>query len=136
MGSVGDVQLVFGAHATRLERIELGEQLFGIEHDAVPHHAHGALQDTRWYLMQDERLTLTRVDRVSGVGAALIADDQVRALCEHVDDFALPLVAPLSTDDHDALRLGTEHARSWTKKRPPLGGPKTRGHAPGSSERS
>ena len=39
-------------------------------------------------------------DRVPGVRAALVAADEVRLLGEQVDDLALPLVAPLRTDDH------------------------------------
>ena len=37
---------------------------------------------------------------VARVGAALVADDDVRVLREQVDDLALPLVAPLRPDDH------------------------------------
>jgi len=38
-------------------------------------------------------LARARVDRVAGVGAALVAHDEVGALGEHVDHFALTLVA-------------------------------------------
>jgi hypothetical protein len=38
-------------------------------------------------------------DRVSRVGAALVAADEVGVLGKQIDDLALSLVPPLSTDD-------------------------------------
>src|SRR2546422_995212 len=88
--------------------VELDEERLGIQHDAVPHDAHRALQDARGDLVQHE-LACGGVDRVARVRAALIAHDEVGALGEHVDDLPLALVPPLSADDHDAVDLGSEH---------------------------
>jgi len=41
-------------------------------------------------------------DRVAGVIAALVADDEVGVLGKQVRDLALALVAPLDTDEDDA----------------------------------
>src|SRR6266516_3926223 len=109
MGAVGNVQLLLRTDATGLQRVELGEQLLGIEHHTVSHDADGALQDARGYLVQHERLALPRVHRVPGVGAALIAHHEIRALRQHVDDLALAFITPLGSDHHDTLRLRTEH---------------------------
>ncbi len=123
MRTVGDVQLMLGVDAPRLERVQLGEQLLGIEDDAVAHDAHGALQDTRWYLVKDKGLTLTGIDGMAGIGAALVSHDQIGTLGQNVDDLALTFVAPLSADDHHTLRLRSEHSRSSVdkQKRPRLG---------------
>ena len=50
------------------------------------------------------------VDGVPGVGAPLIAHDQIGPLGEDVDELSLPLVAPLGTHHHDAVRLRSEHS--------------------------
>ena len=49
-------------------------------------------------------------DGVAGVGAAVVADDEVVLVGEQIDDLALGLVAPLQADDtgagvRNALRL-------------------------------
>src|SRR6266545_2939098 len=123
MGPIGYVQLVLGADPPLLERVELGEQLLGIEHHTVSDDTDGALQDAGGYLVQHERLALPRVHRVPGVGAALIAHDEIRALRQHVDDLALAFIAPLSADYDDALRLRSEHSRfsSVATKKAPAG---------------
>ena len=38
-------------------------------------------------------------DGVAGVGAAVVADDEVELVAEQIDDLALGLVAPLQADD-------------------------------------
>ena len=48
-------------------------------------------------------------DRVPGVRAALVAHDPVGALGEHVDELALPFVAPLRADDDERASLRAEH---------------------------
>ena len=62
--------------------------------------------------MERERLA-ARDDRVSGVGAALVAAHDVRVLGEQVDDLALPFVAPLCADDY-----GGGHQRGGTHGSP------------------
>ena len=108
VGTVGHIELVLRADSAFGQRIELGEQGFGIEHDAVPDHADGALDDPRGNLVQHE-LSGARVHRVPRVRPALVAHDQVGALGEHIDDLALAFVAPLSAHDDDAVSFRSEH---------------------------
>src|SRR6266550_589099 len=105
-------QLVLGAHASALQRIQLGEHLLRIEHHAVADDAHRALENSGWDLMQYERLTLTRVHRVPGIGAALIAHHEIGTLGQDVDDFALAFITPLGADHDDTLRLRSEQLSS------------------------
>ena len=49
--------------------------------------------------MKDGFLTLDD-DRVSGVVAARIADDDVRLLSEHVNYFTFAFIAPLGSDEN------------------------------------
>jgi hypothetical protein len=53
-------------------------------------------------------------DCVTGVGAALVADDEVMLAREEVDDLALGFVAPLQTDN-----ASTWHGRSSKRHRGP-----------------
>ena len=41
-------------------------------------------------------------DGMAGVGAAVVADDEIVLIGEEIDDFALGLVAPLQADDTSA----------------------------------
>src|SRR2546422_8461745 len=102
---------LLGADAARAQSVELGEERLGIEHHAVADDAHGALDDARGDLVQHE-LPGAGIDRVTGVGAALVADHEIGALGQHVHDLPLALVAPLGADDDDALRLRSEHCDS------------------------
>ena len=45
-------------------------------------------------------LLFTHAHRVAGVRAALTSHHQIRALGEHVDDFAFAFIAPLGTDQN------------------------------------
>ncbi len=58
--------------------------------------------------MQDDGLAVPD-DRVSGIGAALIANHEIGPRGEDVDDLPLSLVPPLGPDHHQAPTLGTEH---------------------------
>src|SRR5439155_8421780 len=106
--AVRHVELVLGPDAALTEGIELGEERLRIEHDTVADQAYGALDDSRGNLVQYE-LPGGRVDGVARVGAALVAHHEIGALGEHVDNFPLALVAPLSADDYDTAGLRSEH---------------------------
>ena len=107
--AVGNVQLVLGTDAPRRQRIELGEQLLGIELHAVADDADRALEDPRGNLMQHEGLALARVHRMPRVRAPLVAHYQISALGQDVDDLAFAFIAPLSANHDDALCLWSEH---------------------------
>ena len=53
-------------------------------------------------------------DGMAGVGAALVAGDDVGLLGEHVDDLSLAFIAPLGADDH--LNTAVVSSSGATKK--------------------
>ena len=58
------------------------------------------MQDAARNLVKHEA-DVAQIDGVPRVRAALVADDPVRALGEHVDQLAFALVTPLRADDDD-----------------------------------
>ncbi len=116
MGAVRNVELALVLHAPARQRVQLGEERLGIEHHAVADDADRALEDAGGDLVQHE-LACARVDGVAGVSAALVAHDEVGALGEHVDHFALTLVTPLGAHDDNTVSLRSEQAPS-NKKAP------------------
>jgi hypothetical protein len=90
----------------RLQVVELGDELLGIDHAAGADHALLLRDDARGQMAKLEGLSVD-LDRVSCVGPAVVAADQIRVLGEQVDDLALALVSPLGTDDD-----GRGHART------------------------
>src|SRR4051812_18094889 len=110
---VGHDQVRVGRHAQaadvdalRPQVVDLVGEDLGVDHDAVADHARLArVEDPARDEVELPRLALAH-DRVTGVVAALEADDHVGALGQQVDDLALPLVAPLGANDDDS-----RHAR-------------------------
>ena len=102
------------AHAQPVADVDaaLGQPLhLAPQHERVDHHA--VAERTDRVLVQHaaghqvERERLPGVDdRMPGVVATLVANDQVGPLGEQVDQLALALVAPLGTDEH---RRGSGH---------------------------
>ena len=85
--------------ATLGERLAFLEKLDNVEHHPVPQEAALArMDDARGNLMEDEFL-LTHLHRVSGVGATLVAGNDVDVLGQHVDDLAFPFISPLCAND-------------------------------------
>src|SRR5207237_10608628 len=74
------------------------EQLDEVDEHSVRDDADALVEDPRRDEVQDVLLAL-HDDGVTGVAAALEADDEVRLLGQDVDDLALALVAPLDADD-------------------------------------
>ena len=52
------------------------------------------MNDTRWQQVKDERL-IANLNRVSGIMAALIANDDLKFLGKQIDDLAFAFIAPL-----------------------------------------
>src|SRR5207247_1177471 len=126
MRALAHVQASLDVDAVFHEAVDLVEQRVGIEHDAVPDRAaHAGMENTAWNLVQHERRPVD-VDGVSGVGASLIAHDPRGALGEDVDEFALPLVAPLGADYDDCTPRVTEHVTSMGKSGQKKGAPRNR----------
>ena len=122
---VGDEQLrVVLEEAARLERVDLLHQHRGVDHHAVADDAGlPRVEDARRDQVQDGLLAAHH-QRVAGVVAALEAHDDLGVLGEQVDDLALPLVAPLRSDDDDVRHSG---GRLSTRPR----GPSSDGTGPG-----
>ena len=72
-------------------------------------------------LAQDE-LGVADDHRMPGIGAALVAHDQVGPLGQHVHQLALSFVAPLRPDDHHTGGPAVEHVGSRLKQEKPLAG--------------
>jgi len=117
--AVRDVQLVLGPDAPLAEGVELREERLGIEHDPVADQAYRTLDDPRGNLVEHE-FPGAGMHGMTRVRSALIAHDQIGALCEHVDDLPFALVAPLGADDHNAVGLRSEHG-SPAKNAPEAG---------------
>ena len=85
-----------------------------------PQHAGGKEREFVGFAVAD--------DGVTGIGAAVVADDQVVLFGEEIDDFAFSLVAPLQADDTGAghaTYLLTKANRvpcrnSWRQARAPV----------------
>ena len=105
MRALAHVQPAFDVDAVGDELVDLGEQRLGVEHDPVADRAADAgMQNPARDLVQHEGARAD-VHRVAGVRAALVAYDPVGTLGEHVDELALPFVAPLRADDDDRARI-------------------------------
>ena len=127
MRAVGHEHPAGGVDAPLGQLVELAEECLGLQHHAVADDAgHLAVQDPGGDLAEDE-VRVADHDRVAGVGAALVANDQVGPLGQDVDQLALALVTPLRPDDHHAGGLRVEHVRSptaagWPNEKSPSAG--------------
>ena len=82
--------------------LHLLEQDAWIEHHTVANHAgRSAIKDPRWNEVEPELLPGVD-DGVTGIVAALGANDHVGLFGKKIDHLALPLVAPLTAhEDRD-----------------------------------
>jgi hypothetical protein len=99
VGPVADPQLAFDPHAAALEHIDLLDHAGGIEGHATGDDAGDVVaEDAAWNEGELPGLAVGD-DGVAGVGAALIADDDLVVLGEDVNEFAFGFVTPLQTDN-------------------------------------
>ncbi len=118
MRPVRDTEVV-GADAAALEVRELLAQDLEIHDGARSDDAECVrIEDARGHEMELERAVLVD-DGVTGVVAALKADDHVRLLRQEVRDLALALVTPLGPDDgghwHVLRRYARRRQRVWLR---------------------
>ena len=98
---LGDVEVAVEGNPALDERLHLLDQRGGIDdHAAADDVAAARVQDPRRDGLQHELLA-PHHPGVSGVVAALKANDHVEVRREHVHHLALALVAPLRSHDHD-----------------------------------
>ena len=86
--ALGDLVDLLGEHA-RIHDDTGADQVDGVR-----------LQDSGRHQMEDGRLAVDD-QRMTGVVAALEANDQLGIECEPIDDLALPFVAPLGAHGYD-----------------------------------
>ena len=122
MGAVGDEDPALGVDAPLGELVQLAEEGLGIEHDAVAHDAGDPRVEDAGRDLPEDELGLADDDGVPGVGAALVAHDQVGPLGEHVDQLALAFVAPLRPNDHQTGGPAVEHRDPQRNEKEPLAG--------------
>ncbi len=121
MGVARD-QEASGVDPSAFERLELLEQDSGIDHHPGADYRRAVpVENSGRHEMQGVLLVVDH-DRVSGVVAALVADDEVGLTGQQVGDLALALVAPLEADESRARQRsvprpggGEEHQRSIRK---------------------
>ena len=99
MGPVTDPQLAFDPHAAALEHVDLPDHAGGIEGHATGDDAGDVVAEDAAGNEGELPGLAVGDDGVAGVGAALIADDDLVVLGEDVDEFAFGFVAPLQTDN-------------------------------------
>ena len=98
LGPLGDDQ-VGGGHSLIGEGVELVHQLADVQSQAVADDVGDmGVKHAGRERMQGEAALIVD-DGVAGVGAALIADDHVGGLRQHISDLALALVAPVGAYD-------------------------------------
>ena len=107
--AIADVQPALDVDPVRDQLVDLREQRLDVEHHSVADRApHAGVQNSARDLVEHERL-VADVHGVAGVGAALVANDPVRALGEDINELALAFVSPLRADDDDGACFGVEH---------------------------
>jgi hypothetical protein len=95
-------------HAAVAQLLELGRDHLRVDHHSVADQAELAgVEDPGRHEVELVDLVSAH-DRVAGVVAALEADHHVGRLGKQVRDLALPLVAPLGADNHQARHFASE----------------------------
>ena len=98
MGTIANEQILADHDAQFAKAVDLCDKRDGIDNNAIANHANFcAAKYARGNKMQDV-FGAAMNDRVSGIIAALAADDDVGLGREHVDDLPFPFIAPLRAD--------------------------------------
>ena len=110
MSAIADVKPALDINPVGDQLIDFGEECIRIENHAVSDRAsHSGVENAARNLVQDERL-IADVHSMTRIRAALISHHPVGTLGQNIDELALPLVAPLRTDDDDGASLRIEHS--------------------------
>ncbi len=100
-----------GGHALVGDALQLCDQFFDVQRHAVSDDiGYMGIERTGGEDMQCKSAVVVD-DGMTGIGAALKADDNIGGLRQHIGDFALALVAPVCAYDcfyHNVLLLCTE----------------------------
>ncbi len=124
VGPLADPQIVLAANAPLGQRVDLVEHRRRVDDDARRDQVlHLRMQNAAGDVVQ--LVGLVAGDHgMPRIGAALIADDEVKLWCQQVDEFPFGLIAPLQTDhtgsSHHKLqkfRTGCRRDRSQRKRK-------------------
>ena len=97
---VADAEVVGGdGEALGDELVDLGEEGFGVEDDAVADEVHDARAEDADGEQVGGVLLAVDANGVAGVGAAAVADDDLGLLGEEINDLALAFIAPLEAEN-------------------------------------
>ncbi len=95
MGLVADEEASLDLDVERFDHGDFFHQGHRVDDDAVSYDACDMLvKDSGWNKVEDV-LFLADDDRVAGIGAPLVAGDDVNLVAQEVDYFSFSLVAPL-----------------------------------------
>jgi hypothetical protein len=88
-------------HAPPGEAVDFGEQHGGIDDDAVADHGSDVVvEHAAGDQLEGEALAVRGHERVTGVMATLVADDDVHLLGKEIGETPLAFVAPLRADEN------------------------------------
>ena len=100
MRRFADEKIAVRLDAELAEPVDFLHQAERVDDDAVADDAELAFaEDARRHQVQDIFLFADE-DGVAGVVAALSADDDIRPLGQHIDDFAFAFIAPLGAHEN------------------------------------
>ena len=97
---VADEQVFLNLHAAFAETFDFADERHWVEHDAIGDHAGFGFAENAGGNEVENIFLTTDDDRVSGIVAALAADDDVSFISEEVDDFSFTFIAPLGADEN------------------------------------
>ena len=108
MRPIADVEPPLHVNAVGDELVNLGEQRFGIEYNAIADRAPDSrVQDSTGNLVQYEGF-VTDLHGMTGIRPALIPHHPIGALGEDVHQLPFSFIAPLRADDNDGADLRIE----------------------------
>ena len=108
VGVIADHEVVADLHSVSPEVFHLFQKARRIDHDAVPDDRLEAWRQNTGRKQREFERPAVADDGMAGIGASVIANDDVVLIGEEIDDFAFGLVAPLQADDTSA-----GHCRSY-----------------------
>src|SRR6185437_3490627 len=112
VSAVGDKEVAVNLYAGLAQHAHFFEERQRVQHHAVANHGAAALaQHSAGHKLQHKFLTADH-HCVAGIVPAGITRHHGKAVGEHVHNFALALVAPLSADNHRCLTTLHSNAHS------------------------
>jgi hypothetical protein len=112
MRPFGDSQPASKIDTSGLQTFRFGHKRLRVEDNSIANHTlRTGLQNSGRNLMKD-KLLFAENDRMPGIGAALISNDDICDIGQDINDLALSFVTPLSTHHHQTPAMRTKHWQS------------------------